>query len=245
MGAAAVAAAGAVGYRNAGTVEFLLEGAGDEARFYFLEMNTRLQVEHPVTEVVAGVDLVHAQLLVASGQALPWPQAELRQHGHAIECRIYAEDPGRGFLPQAGPLLLYREPAGPGIRVDGGYHEGGVVTVFYDPLIAKLIAWGETREMARRRAIAALREYFILGIRTNIPFLLQLLDHAAFVSGAVDTTFLDRDGQAICASLPTGLPPAVAAAVEYHERASGARGTAGHAAPRPPDPFDALKGWRG
>ena len=157
MGAAAVAAARAAGYVNAGTVEFLLEGEGDDARFFFLEMNTRLQVEHPVTELVTGVDLVHAQLLVAGGEPLPWSQQELSQRGHAIECRIYAEDPAQGFLPQAGPLLMYREPRGPGIRVDAGVREGGEVSVFYDPMLAKLIVSAETRDAAIARAIAALR----------------------------------------------------------------------------------------
>ena len=145
MGAAAVAAAATVGYQNAGTVEFLLEGEGDDARFYFLEINTRLQVEHPITECVVGVDLVQAQLAVAAGEPLPWRQEDLAQRGHAIECRIYAEDPARGFLPQAGPLLRYREPSGPGVRVDSGVVEGGAVSVYYDPLLAKLIVWGETR----------------------------------------------------------------------------------------------------
>ena len=139
MGEAAVAAARACGYRNAGTVEFLLEGERATARFYFLEMNTRLQVEHPVTELVTGVDLVQAQLRVAGGEPLPWTQGALSQRGHAIECRVYAEDPRQGFLPQAGRLLLYREPQGPGIRVDSGVVEGGEIPVHYDPMIAKLI----------------------------------------------------------------------------------------------------------
>ncbi len=136
-----------------------VEGTGDDARFYFLEMNTRLQVEHPVTEAVTGVDLVRAQLAVAAGEPLPWTQDELSQRGHAIECRIYAEDPANGFLPQAGPLLLYREPSGPGIRVDSGVREGDRVGVDYDPLLAKLIVFAETREAATARAVTALRAY--------------------------------------------------------------------------------------
>ncbi len=183
MGEAAVAAARATGYRNAGTVEFLFEGDGDNGRFYFLEMNTRLQVEHPVTECVTGVDLVQAQLRIASGEPLPYSQTGLSQRGHAIECRVYAEDPAQGFLPQAGSILLYREPQGPGVRVDSGVASGSEVTVHYDPLIAKLIVWAETRDAARRRAVAALREYAILGIRTNIPFLLRLLEHQSFIDG--------------------------------------------------------------
>src|SRR5262249_13511480 len=139
MGQAAVAAATSAGYVNAGTIEFLLDGWGDGASFYFLEMNTRLQVEHPVTELVTGTDLVRAQLAVAWGGPLPWRQADLAQRGHAIECRVYAEDPSAGFLPQAGPLVLYREPSGPGIRIDSGVEEGTPVPVQYDPMLAKLI----------------------------------------------------------------------------------------------------------
>src|SRR5262249_46506505 len=130
---AAVRAARAADYRNAGTIEFLLAGSGDDARFFFLEMNTRLQVEHPVTEQVTGVDLVRAQLTVAAGEPLPWPQQALAQRGHAIEARVYAEDSANGFLPQAGPLLLYREPRMPGIRVDAGVREGASVSTYYDP----------------------------------------------------------------------------------------------------------------
>jgi acetyl-CoA carboxylase biotin carboxylase subunit len=192
MGEAAVAAARAAGYRNAGTIEFLLEGNGPDARFYFLEMNTRLQVEHPVTEAITGVDMVRAQLAVAAGEPLPWTQDQLSQRGHAIECRIYAEDPASGFLPQAGPLLLYREPSGPGIRVDAGVAEGDRVGVHYDPLLAKLVASGETREIARRRALAALETYPVLGIRTNVGFLSRLLRHPAFEQGALHTGVVDE-----------------------------------------------------
>ncbi len=191
MGEAAVAAATATGYRNAGTIEFLFEGEGDTARFYFLEMNTRLQVEHPVTEGVAGVDLVQAQLLVAAGGRLPWQQRSLVQRGHAIECRVYAEDPCRDFLPQAGPLAIYREPSGPGIRVDSGVVEGDVVGVSYDPLLAKVTVCAEARGAALDRAAAALRAFPILGIHTNIPFLIALLDDPRVRQGSTHTGFVD------------------------------------------------------
>jgi acetyl-CoA/propionyl-CoA carboxylase, biotin carboxylase, biotin carboxyl carrier protein len=192
MGEAAVAAARAAGYRSAGTIEFLVEGQGDSSRFYFLEMNTRLQVEHPVTEAVTGVDLVHAQLTVAGGARLPWAQESLAQRGHAIECRVYAEDPARGFLPQAGRLVDYREPSGPGIRIDSGVAAGWTVGVHYDPLLAKLIAFADTREAAIERALVALGSYQVSGIQTNIPFLMRLLRHDAVRSGQVHTQFVEE-----------------------------------------------------
>ena len=244
MGAAAIAAARAVGYRNAGTCEFLLEGGGDDAAFYFLEMNTRLQVEHPVTECVTGVDLVHAQLHVASGEPLPFTQDALSQRGHAIECRIYAEDPAQGFIPQAGSILLYREPQGPGIRIDSGVKAGSEVSVHYDPMLAKLIAHASNREEARRRAVNALREYAILGIRTNIPFLLQSLEHPQFVSASIDTGFLDRESGALAASIPTDLPPAVLAAVGTL-RTPGVLQSPSRERRESVDPFETLGGWRG
>lgn len=242
MGEAAVAVARLAGYRNAGTVEFLLEGSGDEARFYFLEMNTRLQVEHPVTEQTMGVDLVVAQLRIAAGAPLAWSQDQLLQRGHAIEVRIYAEDPARDDLPQAGPLLLYREPSMPGVRVDAGVAEGGEVSVHYDPLIAKLIASGETREGARRRAIEALRSYPILGVRTNVPFLIALLEHPAFISGDIDTGFVDAERSALVAHLG-GDPPPEALAVAAHAGAFVPPDATGSSAGL--DPWDALGGWRG
>jgi acetyl-CoA carboxylase biotin carboxylase subunit len=245
MGAAAVAAARAVGYRNAGTCEFLLEGSGDSARFYFLEMNTRLQVEHPVTEWVAGVDLVHAQLRVASGEPLPFAQAGLWQRGHAIECRVYAEDPAQGFIPQAGTILFYSEPQGPGIRVDGWIEQGSVVPVHYDPLLAKLIVWGETRDVARRRAIAALRRYAILGIRTNIAFMLQVLEHPDFVDASIDTGFLDREAASLAKATARELPAVALQAIELH-RTSGTRSNQTSATPGTfgTDPFATLRGFR-
>jgi 3-methylcrotonyl-CoA carboxylase alpha subunit len=247
MGAAAVAAAKAVGYRNAGTCEFLLEGSGDNARFYFLEMNTRLQVEHPVTECVVGIDLVHAQLRVASGEPLPFSQEGLAQRGHAIECRVYAEDPAQGFIPQAGRILFYDEPQGPGIRVDGWIEEGSVVSVHYDPMLAKLIVWGETREVARRRAIAALRRYPILGIRTNIPFMLQILEHPDFVNAVIDTGWLDREAATLAKATEVELPPAALAAIELHKNRKTVRTlnpTPGTSGTPGTDPFDHLRGFR-
>ena len=248
MGDAAVAVARAAGYRNAGTVEFLLEGTGDSARFYFLEMNTRLQVEHPVTEQVTGIDLVRAQIGIAAGHPLPWSQDALGQRGHAIEVRVYAEDPARNDLPQAGPLLLYREPSMPGIRVDAGVIEGSEVSVHYDPLLAKLIAWGESRDVARRRALAALRSYPILGIRTNTGLLIELLEHRRFIDGALDTGFLDTDGEAIRERLRDEAPPAVNA-VAAAARATGRAGPLGPAGtassgPAPDDPWTSLRGAR-
>jgi len=248
MGRAAAAAARAAGYVNAGTVEFLLEGDGDDARFYFLEMNTRLQVEHPVTECVTGVDLVRAQILVASGEPLPWTQAELSHRGHAIECRIYAEDPTQDFLPQAGRLLLYREPQGPGIRVDAGVVEGTEVSVHYDPMLAKLIVHGETRAVAIRRAVNALQDYPVLGIRTNIPFLLAILEHPTFVSAAVDTGFLDREGARIASAVAAVTVPAAALAAAAAHASPPALASAppgGGSAATAQDPFATLTGWRG
>ena len=241
MGAAAVAAARAVNYRNAGTIEFLLEGTGDSARFYFLEMNTRLQVEHPVTEAVTGVDLVRAQLAVACGEPLPWTQNSLQQRGHAIECRIYAEDPYEGFLPQAGRLLAYREPAGPGIRIDSGVVEGGEVPVTYDPMLAKLTVQAESRAAAIDRAIAALRRYAVLGIRTNVPFLIRVLDHPAFRAGDTDTGFIDQHLDALIAR-PEPSPAVLAAAALA--RPAGTRETpASGGRLRVSDPWTSLAGW--
>ncbi len=240
MGDAAVAAARAAGYRNAGTIEFLVAGTGDGAHFYFLEMNTRLQVEHPVTEGVTGVDLVRAQLLVAAGGTLPWSQETLVQHGHAIECRVYAEDPANGFLPQAGPLLLYREPQGPGVRVDSGFDEGSDVPVHYDPLLAKLTVCAESRAAAIDRALAALRAYPILGIRTNIPFLIRLLDHPAFRGGHLHTGFIDAYLETLVARRRVPDEALAAAALTTATTLSATVGVAAAAAP---DPWTSITGW--
>ena len=190
MGESAVRAAQAIGYVGAGTVEFLLDARGE---FFFMEMNTRLQVEHPVTEAITGLDLVAWQIRVARGEALPMTQAQVPLHGHAIEVRLYAEDPGNDFLPQTGRLEVYRESAaGPGRRVDSGVSEGDEISPFYDPMLGKLIAWGEDREQARLRLLAMLDEFAIGGLKTNLSFLRRIIGHPAFAAAELDTGFIPR-----------------------------------------------------
>lgn len=189
MVTAAIAIARSVAYRGAGTVEFLLDPNG---AFYFLEMNTRLQVEHPVTELVTGIDLVQAQLRVAAGESLWLTQDEIHWRGHAIECRICAEDPAKGFLPAPGRILALHEPAGPGIRVDSGVHQGFEIPVFYDPLLAKISCWAADRDGARRRMATALEEYVILGCASGISFLRDVLGHPAFARGDTHTHFIEQ-----------------------------------------------------
>jgi len=208
MGAAACDAARAVGYVGAGTVEFLLAPDG---AFYFLEMNTRLQVEHPVTEEVFGVDLVALQLAVAEGQPLPFAQGDLRMAGHAIEVRLYAEDPARGYLPQPGPVHAWGPP--PGIRVDAGLGPRGAVDPAYDPMVAKLIAHGPTREVARRRLLRALEETVFFGGATNRDLLARVLAHPTFVRGEATTGFLDAHPELAEALPAPSQLPAVAAAL--------------------------------
>jgi acetyl-CoA carboxylase, biotin carboxylase subunit len=190
MTSAAAAVARTVGYTNAGTIEFLLD---EDGAFYFLEMNTRLQVEHPITEMVTGVDLVRWQIRIARGERLDLdPESLLAPRGHAIECRIYAEDPDTNFMPSPGRILGLRVPQGPGVRDDSGAYEGGEVPIFYDPLISKLITWGEDRPHALARMRRALTEYEVRGIRTTIPFFLWILGDEDFQASRFDTTFIDR-----------------------------------------------------
>jgi acetyl-CoA carboxylase biotin carboxylase subunit len=188
MGALALALVRRVSYTNAGTLEFLVDA---EKRPYFLEMNTRLQVEHPVTEMVTGTDLVKLQIRIAQGEALPLRQSELAQRGHAIECRVYAEDPAGGFLPSPGRITALRVPGGPGIRDDSGVYAGWEVPIHYDPLVSKLVAWGASRDEAIRRLRRAVAEYKVLGIQTTLPFFERVLQHPAFVAGDFDTSFVD------------------------------------------------------
>jgi len=207
MGQAAVEAARAVGYVNAGTVEFIATPSGE---FYFLEMNTRLQVEHPVTELVTGLDLVKLQFRVASGEPLPFTQADVRQRGHAIECRVYAEDSRNNFLPAVGPLLRFISPEGPGIRVDSGVQSGDEITIHYDPMIAKIIVYDTNRAAAVERMLYALGQTIILGTITNLPFLRVLLQHPVFLAGELDTGFIDAHLNDL---LPPNEPPPDAALI--------------------------------
>jgi acetyl-CoA carboxylase biotin carboxylase subunit len=193
IGRIAIQGARAVGYVGAGTLEFLLD---QEQNFYFLEMNTRLQVEHAVTERVVGIDLVKAQIEVAAGGYLPWRQRHIIQTGHAIECRIYAEDPERDFMPCPGKIDGLRLPEGLGLRNDCGVYEGAEVPIYYDPMIAKLITWGENRVEAILRMRRALREYQVRGIKTNISFNQWILRHPRFMSGDVNTGFIDQEYRA-------------------------------------------------
>jgi acetyl-CoA carboxylase biotin carboxylase subunit len=189
MGQVAVKAAQAVEYLNAGTIEFLVD---KNKNFYFLEMNTRLQVEHPVTEMVTGVDIVAEQIRIARGRQLSYTQQDIRFNGHAIECRINAEDPYNGFLPSTGRITHSLLPTGPGIRVDTGVYPGFEITPYYDPMIAKLIVWGETRGQAILRMRRALEEYRVVGVRTNIPFHQTMMDSHRFMAGQYDTRFVEE-----------------------------------------------------
>jgi acetyl/propionyl-CoA carboxylase alpha subunit len=198
MGETAVRIAKAIGYNNAGTVEFLVD---KDLKFYFLEMNTRVQVEHPVTELVTGIDIVKEQIYIAAGKELDIDQSFVIQSGHAIECRIYAEDPANNFLPSPGEMSFYQEPFGDGIRVDTGIMEATTIHSFYDPLICKLITWDFDREAARNKMIRALDEFIIHGIRTNIGYLKHLLIHEAYIQNKITTKYCDEHTSDLVASM--------------------------------------------
>ena len=223
---AAIALAQAVDYTNVGTVEFLLD---KDKNFYFLEMNTRLQVEHPVTELVSGVDIVKDQLRVASGRALRYSQEDLRMNGWALECRICAEDPYDGFLPSTGSITGLQEPTGPGVRVDSGIYEGFDVSLYYDPLISKLSVWGETRGEAILRMRRALEEYRIIGVKTNIPFHQQIVNHTEFIYGQFDTSFVEsRFAMQQSNGRDLLEAAAIAAAMVAHDKRRSSVGTLEH-----------------
>lgn len=237
MGEAAVQAARSCGYAGAGTVEFIVPG-DDPASYYFMEMNTRLQVEHPVTELVTGLDLVEWQLRVASGEQLPYTQQDITLTGWAIEARVCAEDPSRGFLPSGGTVLALREPQGGGVRTDSGLSEGVPVGSLYDPMLSKVIAYGPDRASALRKLRAALADTVILGVPTNAGFLRRLLAHPDVVSGDLDTGLVEREAEGL---VPDGVPDEVYAAAAAVRRDA--------LAPRPDaggwtDPFSVPSGWR-
>ncbi|MFF8092178.1 acetyl-CoA carboxylase biotin carboxylase subunit [Streptomyces sp. NPDC016675] len=235
MGEAAVQAARSCGYRGAGTVEFIVPG-GDPSQYYFMEMNTRLQVEHPVTELVTGLDLVEWQLRVAAGEPLGFTQQDVRLTGHAVEARLCAEDPSRGFLPSGGTVLRLHEPQGDGVRTDSGLSEGSEVGSLYDPMLSKVIAYGPDRATALRRLRAALAGTVTLGVQTNAGFLRRLLAHPAVVAGELDTGLVEREVDGL---VPTGVPE------EVYEAAAAVRLDA--LRPRGDgwiDPFSVPSGWR-
>ncbi|MFF8934045.1 biotin carboxylase N-terminal domain-containing protein [Streptomyces paradoxus] len=235
MGEAAVQAARSCGYRGAGTVEFIVPG-NDPSSYYFMEMNTRLQVEHPVTELITGLDLVEWQLRVAAGEPLGFTQQDVRLTGHAVEARICAEDPARGFLPSGGTVLRLREPQGDGVRTDSGLTEGTEVGSLYDPMLSKVIAYGPDRATALRKLRAALAETVTLGVQTNAGFLRRLLAHPAVVSGDMDTGLVEREVEGL---VPTDVPE------EVYEAAAAVRLEA--LKPEPggwTDPFSVPSGWR-
>ncbi len=242
MGAAAVAAARAVGYVNAGTIEFMLDGDGN---FYFLEMNTRIQVEHPITECVTGIDLVQWQLRIARGETLAFEQKDLVQRGWAIECRIYAEDETRNFIPSCGVISYLHEPAGPGIRNDSGVYEGWEVTPYYDPILSKLISYAEDREMARRRMLRALREYVVHGVQTSIDMHKRILRLPRFISGDVHTAFLDDHADEILhVKKPEVSDEAFIAAALIEELGlTRAPAAASDGPGKPPSPWERAGAW--
>jgi 3-methylcrotonyl-CoA carboxylase alpha subunit len=237
MGEAAVAAARAIGYRGAGTIEFIV---GADRRFYFMEMNTRLQVEHPVTEMITGEDLVEWQLRVAAGEPLPLAQGEIHAAGHAIEVRLCAENPANDFLPETGRIGLLRAPrTGEDVRLETGVREGDTVSVFYDPMIAKLVAWGADRGEAARRMQDALEETEILGVKTNLAFLERVVRHPAFLAGETDTGFIARHRADLVPApgeVPVEAIAACAARLFLDERAASAA--------LPPSPWNDNTGWR-
>ncbi|MGB3715083.1 MAG: acetyl-CoA carboxylase biotin carboxylase subunit [Candidatus Promineifilaceae bacterium] len=241
---AAMALAKAVAYTSAGTLEFMLTPDG---RYYFLEMNTRLQVEHPVTELVTGIDLAVWQIRLAGGERLAFDQEDLEQHGHSIECRIYAEDPANNFLPSIGEIEFYRPASGPGVRVDDGIEAGTHVSPYYDPMLAKVITWGDDRREAIRKMVRALQDTVILGVTTNIPYLVDILKHPEFASGRINTNFLEQHMEPWTPSPDTSnstwLAIAAYEAIKESRRAGGPR-DADDSRSGSQDPWGETGNWR-
>jgi acetyl-CoA carboxylase biotin carboxylase subunit len=241
MGETALKVVAISGYSNAGTVEFLVD---TYKNFYFLEVNARLQVEHPVTELVTGMDLVHAQLRIAAGERLWLKQEDIYQNGHAIECRIYAEDPGQNFLPSAGKILFMNEPSGPGIRHDCGVMTGSEISVYYDPILSKLIAWAPDRETCCKRMSAALADFPILGIRTNIEFLHEIITQPEFTTGNLDTGFIERNLPNWSPSMDTENSRQALIAAALYNSLNNNRKSEFISAQAIPSPWELLGDWR-
>ena len=244
MGDAAVRLAATVGYVSAGTVEFMVT---PDRSYHFLEMNTRLQVEHPITEMVTGLDIASWQIRLAAGERLSVSQENVRRRGHALECRIYAEDPAENFLPSIGEIAFYRPPSGPGVRVDDGVESGTEVSPYYDPMLGKIITWGEDRPEAIRKMVRALQDTVVLGVTTNIPYLLDILQHPDFQAGEITTRFLDQKMMPWQPQPDTSSSTWLAVAALEALRAERRRPPSS----RPdreeagqPDPWDILQGWR-
>ena len=244
MAEAAVSLARAANYVNAGTIEFIVDESG---QFYFLEMNTRLQVEHPVTELVTGLDLVAWQIRIANNNELTTiPQKAISQRGHALECRIYAEDPANHFLPSIGQISQYQPPFGPGVRVDDGIESGSQVTPYYDPMLAKVIAWGGSRQEAIAKMVRALRDTIILGVATNIPYLLAILQEPAFLAGQTNTNYLTEHFTAWQPQVKISESDWLALAALEILQGGGERGKQGDSATAvsQPDPWNKTVSWR-
>jgi acetyl/propionyl-CoA carboxylase alpha subunit len=240
---AGVEAVKVLGYTGAGTVEFILD---KDDSFYFLEVNTRLQVEHPVTEMVYGVDLVALQISVAQGEPLRVPAAHLQPRGWAIEARIYAEDPDHGFLPSVGRLAVFQPPEGPSLRLDTGFREGDEVSIHFDPMLAKLIAYGSDREQARRQLLSGLRDFAVLGVTTNIPYLVRILDHPTFINNEFHTQFLEQNPTHFARQVTqpkTELAAALAGAFARPAPSCSGSSEAGGARPNQ-DVWSSLGPWR-
>lgn len=239
MGEAAVTAALAVGYRNAGTVEFMLDG---DKNFYFLEMNTRIQVEHPITEMTTGIDLVRWQIRIARGEKLAFDQKAIVKQGHAIECRIYAEDADNNFLPSCGVITRLREPWGPGIRNDSGIYEGWEVSPFYDPILSKLVTWGEDREAARHKMLNALDNYLVHGIKTSVGIHKAILRHPAFIAGDTCTDFFEKHKDELFAKAERDVPDEAFIAAALHEMFGSTNRQAGRTIART-SPWNEVGRW--
>jgi acetyl-CoA carboxylase biotin carboxylase subunit len=242
MGEAAKRVIEAAAYVNAGTVEFLLDENGN---YYFLEVNARVQVEHPITELVTGFDIVRNQISIAHGENITLSQEEVVQHGHAIEARIYAEDPENNFLPSPGRILYLNEPQGPGVRVDSGIYQGWNVPPHYDPILSKLIAWGETRSVSIARMSNVLKKYIILGIKTNIGFLKRIMEAQTFVSGNYHTHFIDENEEALLPDYKSTHAAVIAAALgSLQERKSyGSAGLLDSSVHKRTTPWQELGQW--